>query len=50
MPDVDGIELLKHIRTDASFSSIPVVSKPCACTAAFRLSFRAWVLAAFTVL
>lgn len=42
MPDVDGIELLKHIRTDASFCSIPVVSMPCACIAATWWSIRAW--------
>lgn len=27
MPDVDGIELLKHIRSDEAFNSMPVVSK-----------------------
>ena len=27
MPDVDGIELLKHVRQDDSLSSVPVVSK-----------------------
>ena len=27
MPDVDGIELLEHIRSDEAFNSMPVVSK-----------------------
>lgn len=27
MPDVDGIELLKHIRSDEAFNSMPVVSE-----------------------
>ena len=27
MPDVDGIELLRHIRSDEAFNSMPVVSK-----------------------
>ena len=27
MPDVDGIELLRHIRSDAAYTHIPVVSK-----------------------
>jgi len=28
MPDVDGIELLRHIRSDEAFNSMPVVSEP----------------------
>jgi hypothetical protein len=28
MPDVDGIELLRHVRADSNLSSMPVVSKP----------------------
>ena len=28
MPDVDGIELLKHVRSDEAFNSMPVVSAP----------------------
>ena len=28
MPDVDGIELLKHVRSDEAFNSMPVVSRP----------------------
>ena len=27
MPDVDGIELLRHIRSDEAFNSMPVVSE-----------------------
>lgn len=27
MPDVDGIEVLRHVRQDESLSSVPVVSK-----------------------
>ena len=27
MPDVDGIELLRHVRQDDSLGSVPVVSK-----------------------
>ena len=27
MPDVDGIELLRHVRSDEAFNSMPVVSK-----------------------
>ena len=26
MPDVDGIELLRHLRGNESFSAVPVVS------------------------
>ena len=28
MPDVDGIELLRHIRSDAAYKHVPVVSEP----------------------
>ena len=44
MPDVDGIELLKHIRSDEAFNSMPVVSEPipsfrhCDYTLSFSLS------------
>ncbi len=31
MPDVDGIELLRHLRGNESFAAVPVVS-------AFRLA------------
>ena len=27
MPDVDGIELLRHIRSDAAYKHVPVVSE-----------------------
>ena len=27
MPDVDGIEVLRHVRQDESLNSVPVVSK-----------------------
>ena len=28
MPDVDGLELLRHVRADDNFASVPVVSAP----------------------
>ena len=30
MPDVDGIELLRHLRGNESFAAVPVVSTPLA--------------------
>lgn len=27
MPDVDGIELLKHVRGDEAWSNLPVISE-----------------------
>ncbi len=31
MPDVDGIQLLRHVRQDDSLGSVPVVSKCSQC-------------------
>lgn len=41
MPDVDGIELLKHVRQDDSLGSVPVVSKcPPLCMAEYNMFHR----------
>ncbi len=32
MPDVDGVELLRHVRGDDSLNSMPVVSAQPLCT------------------
>ena len=36
MPDVDGIELLRHVRQDDSLGSVPVVSKCSQCMGWFQ--------------
>ena len=42
MPDVDGVELLRHVRGDDSLNTMPVVSaRPCRAPVARALSVRA---------
>ncbi len=42
MPDVDGVELLRHVRGDDSLNTMPVVSaRPCRAHFARALSVRA---------
>jgi len=42
MPDVDGVELLRHVRGDDSLNTMPVVSaRPCRARFARALSVRA---------
>jgi len=42
MPDVDGVELLRHVRGDDSLNTMPVVSaRPCRAAPALILCARA---------